>query len=85
MSAITDALDALNAKVTALETVEASAITLLQGLKAALDAALALGDPVAIAAAVQDVANKLDADAAALAAAVAANTPGGPPPGGGPV
>lgn len=75
MSAITDSLDALNAKVTELETVEQSAITLLQGLKAALDAALALGDPAAIVAAVQDVANKIGTDTQALADAVIANTP----------
>lgn len=78
MTAITDALDALNTKVADLETVEASAVTLLQGLKAALDAALALGDPAAIVTAVQSVSDKLGADTQTLADAVTANTPAAP-------
>jgi ADP-ribosylglycohydrolase len=78
MTAITDALDGLNTKVAALETVEASAITLLQGLKSALDAALALGDPAAIVAAVQTVSDKIGADTDTLAAAVAAGTTAAP-------
>lgn len=75
MTAITDAFDDLNAKVTALETTEASAVALLQGLKAALDAALALGDPAAIVTAVQAVSAKIGTDTQTLADAVAANTP----------
>lgn len=53
-----------------------SAITLLQGLKAQLDAAIASGDP----AAVQAVADNLGAETDKLAAAVAANTPSAPTP-----
>lgn len=72
---IMSALDNLKTQVTALETVEASAVTLLQGLKAALDAAIASGDPAAI----QAVADQLGTDTATLAAAVAANTPAATP------
>jgi len=75
MSAITDALSDLNSKVAALESAETSAITLLQGLKSALDAALALGDPAAIAAEVSQIAAKIGSDTQSLAAAVTANTP----------
>jgi len=78
MSTITDAIDALNAKVAALETVEDSAVALLQGLKAQLDAALALGDPASIVAAVQAVSDKVGADTQKLADAVTANTPAAP-------
>ena len=67
-------VDNLAAKVAALETVEQSAIVLLQGLKAALDEALANGD----LAAVQAIADRIGADTETLAAAVAANTPAAP-------
>lgn len=80
MSQITDAFDALNVKVGALETTEASAVALLQGLKSALDAALALGDPATIVAAVQAVSDKIGTDTQTLADAVAANTPATPAP-----
>jgi hypothetical protein len=63
--------DDLAAKVTAMETVEASAIALLQGLKQKLDDAIATGDPAAI----QQLSDKLGADTQALAIAVTANTP----------
>jgi hypothetical protein len=63
--------DDLTAKVTALETVQASAIALLQGLKSKLDDAIATGD----AAAIQQLSDKLGADTQALADAVTANTP----------
>lgn len=68
-------LDDLTAKVSALTTVVGSATTLLDGIKAQLDAALALGDPAAIIAGVQSLANELGADTQALADAVARNTP----------
>lgn len=67
MSALTD----LQAQVAAEDTVIASAITLLNGLKAALDAAIASGDPAALAALSADI----TAQTTALSAAVATNTP----------
>jgi hypothetical protein len=67
MSALTD----LQAAVAAENTVIASAITLLNGLKAQLDAAIASGDPAALTALSADIAGQT----AALAAAVQANTP----------
>lgn len=77
MTVITDALDAVAVKVDALTTVEKSAVALLNGLKAALDAALALNDPAAALAAVQSISDKIGADTDELAAAVAANTGAG--------
>jgi len=65
-------LDALTASVANATTVEESAITLIQGLSAAIKAAGT--DPVALAA----LTAKLDASDAALAAAVTANTPAAP-------
>ncbi len=62
-------LDALSAEVTNATTVEQSAITLIQGLKAQLDAAGT--DPVALKA----LSDSLGASDTALAAAIAANTP----------
>ena len=76
-------LTAMAADLTALQNevaqngdVIASAVTLLQGLKAALDEALASGDPAAI----QAVVDQLDAQTQSLADAVAANTPTTPAP-----
>ena len=69
----------LEAKVTNIETVDASAVTLLQGLKAALDAAIAAnanGDSEALPA----LSARLGTSADALAAAVVANTPAAPTP-----
>jgi hypothetical protein len=65
-------LTALTAAVARFEDVEASAITLIKGLKTALDAAGT--DPVALKA----LSDKLGTDAEALAAAVAENTPAAP-------
>jgi len=62
-------LTALTAQVTASTTVEASAITLLQGLSAQLTANA--NDPVAITA----LAAQLNTSSTALAAAITANTP----------
>jgi chemotaxis protein histidine kinase CheA len=76
MDEILQQLNDLQAKVTNEETVEASAVTLLQGLKSSLDAALATqGDADAIKAAVQAISDKIGTDTDTLSAAVAENTP----------
>lgn len=62
-------LNTLQADVTAEKTVEQSAITLLTGLKAQLDAAGT--DPAKLA----DLSNQIESNTAALAAAITANTP----------
>lgn len=64
-------LDALKAAVAHNTDVEESAIALLQGLKAKLDAAIAAGDPAAL----QALSDTLGAETDKLAAAVTANTP----------
>jgi peptidoglycan hydrolase CwlO-like protein len=64
-------MDALVAQVAANKTVTESAVTLLQGLKAQLDAAIASGDPAAL----QALSDSLAAQDTALADAVTANTP----------
>ena len=69
-------LDTLKASVSRNTDVIASAIALIQGIKAALDAAIAAGDPAALTA----LSDTLGAQDDALAAAVAANTPVAPPP-----
>jgi len=66
---IMSALSDLQAAVTAEDTVVDSAVTLLQGLKAALDAAGT--DPVALKALSDDIGAKTQQ----LSAAVVANTP----------
>lgn len=71
MDTIVATLDNLEADVKAQATVIGSAVTLLQGLKAALDAAIASGDMSRVVA----VNAQLESQTAALAAAVAANTP----------
>lgn len=68
MSAISDAIDALTAKVTALETVEESAISLMHGLADQIRGAA--GNVEAINA----LADKLDGDANKLAQAIQDNT-----------
>lgn len=67
MSALSDLQD----KVAANTTVTESAITLLAGLKAELDAAIASGDPAALTA----LSATLGAETQKLADAVTANTP----------
>lgn len=62
----------LQAAVAAEQTVEQSAIALLQNLSAQLTAALASADPTG---AVEAVVANINTNAAALAAAVTANTP----------
>ena len=70
-------LDALAAQVTQTNTVIASAVTLINGIaariQAAVDAALANGATAAELAPVQDEVNALNAQTQALADAVAAN------------
>lgn len=67
-------LDALKTAVENDATVEASAITLINGLAAQIKAAGT--DPAALKA----ITDHLDTNASALAAAVAANTPAATPP-----
>jgi len=61
----------LQAAVASESTVVTSAITLLQGLKAQLDAAIATNNPAAL----QALSDNIAAQTTALAAAVTANTP----------
>ncbi len=69
-------LDALKQQVADSITVEESAITLIEGLKEKLDAAIAAGDPAAL----QALSDSLGAEKDKLAAAVTANTPAEPAP-----
>lgn len=64
-------LDVLTAQVKANTDVEASAVTLLGGLKKALDDAIASGNPAALT----KLSSDLGASQAALSAAILANTP----------
>lgn len=64
-------LDTLKAAVAANTTVIGSAIALIQGIKAKLDAAIAAGDPAALTA----LSAELGAQDQALSDAVTANTP----------
>lgn len=68
-------LSGLEAQVTQVQSVDQSAITLLNGLKAQLDAAIASNDPAKL----QALSDSLGSSTSALAAAVAANTPAAPP------
>jgi hypothetical protein len=68
---IMNELDQLKAEVAATRTVEESAIALLKGLKAKLDAAIASGDPKALT----ELSDSLGSERAALASAVTENTP----------
>jgi hypothetical protein len=67
-------LSALKDAVARMETVEDSAIALLNGLKVKLDAAIASNDPAALSA----LSAQLGADADKLAAAVTTYTPAAP-------
>lgn len=71
---IMTALSDLQAAVAAEDTVIASAITLLNGLKAQLDAAIASGNPAALAQLSADI----GAQTQAMSDAVANNTPAAP-------
>lgn len=69
-------LDSLTQEVTETKDLQQSAITLLNGLKAKLDEAIANNDMTRVVALRDD----LDASNAALAAAITANTPAENPP-----
>ncbi len=71
---MSDQLEALKAEVTAVETVEDSAIALIGGLKTALDAAIAK-QPEDDGAALTELSNSLEAKKQELAASITANTP----------
>ena len=64
-------LEALRAEVARNTSVDESAVTLLRGLKAKLDAAIATHDPAAL----QALSDSLAADTNKLADAVTENTP----------
>lgn len=68
---IMTAIEQLTADVAANGVVIDSAVQLITGIKAQLDAAIAAGDPAALTA----LSAQLESESAALAAAVAANTP----------
>lgn len=71
LEAIMAALDDLRREVAESRDVTESAIVLLAGLKEALDAAIASGDPAALV----ELSAQLDAQSQRLAEAVQANTP----------
>jgi hypothetical protein len=75
-SQMATAIEDLVREVEETRTVTDSAIALIQGLKAQLDAAIANNDMSAVRAAV----DALDARQAELAAAITANTPAAPTP-----
>jgi hypothetical protein len=74
MKRMSEALNSLAEQVARVETVNQSAVALLQGLHVALVDALAKQTSGEDPAAVQALAERLAADTDALAAAVAANT-----------
>ena len=74
--AVAKEIDDLRAEVEENGSVVASAVTLLSGLKAALDAAIASNDMGAV----RNLRDQLDANNQQLADAVAANTPAAPAP-----
>lgn len=69
------ALDQLKADVAAQATVNASAVTLLAGLKTSLDAAIAANAEGDDGAALAELSSSLEASTSALSAAITANTP----------
>lgn len=83
MSQVDDAITALQASVANLTTVDQSAITLIQGIgaqiQAAVDAALAQGATPAQLQSLTDLKSAIDAQDDALASAVSAATPAAPP------
>ena len=68
---MTTAIDNLTAAVQQNSSVEASAVTLINGLAAEIKTAAASGDMTAV----QGLADQITASGSALAVAVAANTP----------
>ena len=87
MSQLDDKITALAAQVERDRTVNASAVTLINGFQARLDAAVeeakAAGATDAQLQSLTDLSTALGSQQDALAAAVAANTPGGTGGGGG--
>ena len=87
MAALDDKITALAAQVERDRTVNASAVTLINGFQARLDAAVAeakaAGATDAQLTALTDLSTALANQQDALASAVAANTPGGTGGGGG--
>lgn len=83
MSKLDDAITALQSQVANDTAVESSAITLINGIaariQAAVDAALAQGATPAELQSITDLGTALTTSSTALAAAVAANTPAPPP------
>lgn len=77
MTALSDAVAALTAEVTAETTVEQSAIALLNGIPALITNAInaANGDAAAAVTNVQAAVDSITASSGALASAVTANTP----------
>lgn len=75
---VSQQLDTLTSDVASNGTVEQSAVTLLQGLKTELDAAIAAQANGDDGAALTSLSTSLEAQTAALAAAVTANTPAAP-------
>ncbi len=77
-------IDALLAQAAANEQVEDSAVIVINGIQARIDAAVAAaianGATAAQLAPVSQLSTDLKTHADALAAAVAVNTPGAPPP-----
>lgn len=73
--AVANELDTLKADVAQTQTVEESAIKALAGIKTALDAAIASGDPAQLT----SLSSTLETENAALAAAIVANTPAAAP------
>lgn len=67
-------LTALEAEVSSNESVDQSAITLIESLAAEIESSK--GDPVAL----QALVDRLRASSAALASAISANTPAAPEP-----
>lgn len=80
MSQISDSVAALQQQVTQQTAVEASAVTLIQGIAKQLSDALANAtDDAAAVKAVGDITATLNQSSGSLAAAVAANTPAATP------
>lgn len=80
MSAIDDAFAKLQSDLKPMTDASAANEALLTGIKAQLDAALALGDPAKVVAQIQAVSASIEANTAGLVASTLANTPAAPAP-----
>lgn len=82
MSQLDDDIADLSSRISHLTSVDASAVTLINGfsdrLKQAVDEAVSAGAPPTTLQALVDLGTSIDASAGTLAAAVAANTPAAP-------